>query len=338
MTNLPNTTDTKAELLYGKKGDQIVHISEVSSGLECDCFCPACNAPLVARKGAIRTHHFAHHQGTDSQACVETALHLFAKQVLIEYKTVQLPEDHLSAEAIDRQGKKHMKNLLVTAEIIEFTNVDAEVFRAGYRSDITAYPYENQNLDIEICVSHKVDLEKQEKAQKSQACMIEIDLSGLEKDLSQEQIIQAVLYDAPRQWISNPIHQTLQKQLQAEVEHLVLEANENHQPEVEKDQLSPASPDNHMLLGFKVGHGYSPRYQKNFELCKLYTSRQVVSTSTRNFTCTHSGGFELEEFDLDEGCISKLEKLSFPIEAKLIMGSKLHGRKFVPVVLDLQTR
>ncbi|WP_419834517.1 competence protein CoiA family protein [Endozoicomonas atrinae] len=337
MTNQPNTIETKAELLYGKKDNQIVHISEVDSGLECDCFCPACNSPLIARKGTIRTHHFAHHQGTDSQACVETALHLFAKQVLMEHKKVRLPEDQLSAEAIDHHGKKHLKTLLINAEKIEFTNVDAEVFRAGYRSDITAYPYENQNLDIEICVSHKVDLDKQEKAQRSHACMMEIDLSALEKDLSQKQIIQAVLYDAPRHWISNPLHRALEKQLQAEVEKLVFEANEEQPQKIESAPLTPKKPDNHMLLGFKVGHGYSPRYQKNFELCKLYTSRQVVSTSTRNLTCSHSGGFELEEFDLDENCIGKLEHLSFPIEVKLIMGSKLHGRKFVPVVLDLKT-
>ena len=333
--------ERSAELRYGNQNGKLVHISEVESGLDCECICPACKTPLVARKGDIRTHHFAHHQGTDSAACVETALHLFAKQVIAEHKKIRIPEDLLVAKGVDLYGKIHQRQMLITSALIEFEKVGLEVHKGTYRSDATGYPYENQDLDIEIRVSHEVDKEKQEKVRDADTCMLEIDLSELDRDASPEEITQAVIIDAPRTWINNPVHQAEKARLQREVDQEVLEANKGYKKELEKAavlSLSSKSPDNHMLLGFKVASGYSHRYQKNFELCKLYTVRQVVSSNTRNFTCTNSAGFEMEEFDMDECCIKQLESLNYPVEASLTMGSKLSGRRFAPIVLDIQVR
>src|SRR5689334_2245057 len=41
---------------------ELVHISEVPRGKACKCMCVSCDAPLVARQGDIRAHHFAHVQ------------------------------------------------------------------------------------------------------------------------------------------------------------------------------------------------------------------------------------------------------------------------------------
>ncbi len=332
-------TESKAELSFGEQAGKLLHISDVSSGLECDCICPACKTPLVARKGDVRKHHFAHHQGTDSEACLETVLHCYAKQVIEQHKQITLPEDSLHVTAKDLLGNVHQKKMLITGSTVHFEKVGLEVLRGSYRADATGFPYENQELDIEIRVTHKVDEEKRQKVTTSHHCMMEIDLSSLERDATPEQITQAVLIDAPRQWINNPVHEKKKVELQQQVDQLAHEANKEIMEKLHSNStsLTPTNPDNFILLGYKVGHGYSPRYQKNFELSKLYTSRPVVSTNTRNFTVSDSGGFEMEEFDLDESCIKQLESLSFPVEVQLIMGSKLHGRKFVPVVLDIKT-
>lgn len=92
------------------------------------------------------------------------------------------------------------------------------------------------------------------------------------------------------------------------------------------------------LLLTEIRKVASLSYRHHQVLAKLYTVRQVVSTNTRNFTVTGSGGYEMEEFDLDESCIRKLGSLKYPIEVSLTMGSKLQGRKFVPVVLDIKAR
>ena len=56
-------------------------IDEVEQGLACDCECPECGSPLVARKGAVRVHHFAH-RGASCATGAESALHRMAKQIV----------------------------------------------------------------------------------------------------------------------------------------------------------------------------------------------------------------------------------------------------------------
>lgn len=67
---------------FATRAGKLVHVSEVDPGLREDCFCPGCGKPLVARKGAIKVHHFAH--DGDHPCNGETILHLLAKQLLRE--------------------------------------------------------------------------------------------------------------------------------------------------------------------------------------------------------------------------------------------------------------
>jgi hypothetical protein len=44
--------DGRESLVFGERADgTMAHVSEVSSGLECNCVCPGCGTRLVARKG-----------------------------------------------------------------------------------------------------------------------------------------------------------------------------------------------------------------------------------------------------------------------------------------------
>ena len=38
-------------LTYALKNNLLVHISDVERGKNCQCVCPACNEPLIAKKG-----------------------------------------------------------------------------------------------------------------------------------------------------------------------------------------------------------------------------------------------------------------------------------------------
>ncbi|HVU13267.1 MAG TPA: competence protein CoiA family protein, partial [Phototrophicaceae bacterium] len=79
------------KLPFGLRDGQLFHVSEVESGLACNCFCPACGQPLVARKGAKVTHHFAHYKAETCEHAVETALHLAAKDILFKEKQIRIP-------------------------------------------------------------------------------------------------------------------------------------------------------------------------------------------------------------------------------------------------------
>ena len=53
------------KLPFGLQNGKLVDISFVESGLACNCVCPCCKQQLVAKKGNIKGHHFAHHNKED---------------------------------------------------------------------------------------------------------------------------------------------------------------------------------------------------------------------------------------------------------------------------------
>lgn len=59
--------------------DQIRFISDVPAGAACGCFCVACGSPLVARKGNIKAHHFAHEASQERPECLAGALNLLRR-------------------------------------------------------------------------------------------------------------------------------------------------------------------------------------------------------------------------------------------------------------------
>lgn len=84
---------------------RLVDIDNVPSGLACNCTCPGCGRAMVAKKGDVQAHHFAHHAQQDGQSCVsagETALHKFAKRILDERLEIVLPEK-IVAQGGDRE-------------------------------------------------------------------------------------------------------------------------------------------------------------------------------------------------------------------------------------------
>ena len=75
------------EVPYGDKKGRLLTVAEVDSGLACDCVCPACKGLLVARKGRVRRHHFAHFEADPCAYGKETAVHLMAKEILLRAGT-----------------------------------------------------------------------------------------------------------------------------------------------------------------------------------------------------------------------------------------------------------
>ena len=107
-------------LLNGTK-NKLVHIDVAENGKECNCECPNCHAPLVARNGGKggryrqNIHHFAHASGYEP--CGKgrmSALHILAQQIIKQEKKVMLP-------AYDRQFVKK------SAEQFAFEDVELEV-------------------------------------------------------------------------------------------------------------------------------------------------------------------------------------------------------------------
>ena len=74
---------TTLKIPYGLDSEGlIVHVDDVPRGKACGARCASCDSELVAKKGEVRTHYFAHYSG-NRHGC-EGWLHKTAKRILYE--------------------------------------------------------------------------------------------------------------------------------------------------------------------------------------------------------------------------------------------------------------
>lgn len=194
ITNLP----------YGLKNGELISIREVESGLSCNCVCPACGAKLVARKGKVKAHHFAHNKTEGCEYGVESALHLAAKNLLEKKKEIVLPSLYVREEDSSWNMVKVSEK---TRVVIDEVRLEKRV--SDFVPDIIAR-IGSKELLIEIAVTHFVDEEKEIKVRNNGVSMIEIDLSMLDDGFTDEDLEDLVVEsEYTKQWIYNAMEQTL---------------------------------------------------------------------------------------------------------------------------------
>lgn len=146
------------------KDGLLVHIDTVKNGIECECICPDCKSPLIARNGGKKNiHHFAH-INTSTCNAGETILHLLAKDIFKEYNNIQLPKVSY--------GDNHIQD----EQIFYYDDCLLEEKRGDIIPDITLKGKE-ENLYIEIKVTHAIDEYKLNKIKELNIPVLEIDLS-----------------------------------------------------------------------------------------------------------------------------------------------------------------
>jgi len=142
----------------------LIHITDAVRGLACNCTCFECGEIVLARKGEIKEHHFAHASNKDSCAIQpESVLHKYAKQVIIESMGVLLPE---------------VPNLDIEATWWTFDKIIPEFHLGLIRPDLACY-IDEEPIFIEIAVTHFIDEDKLKIIKSMNVKTVEIDLSGL---------------------------------------------------------------------------------------------------------------------------------------------------------------
>lgn len=152
---------------------------------------------MVAKKGKILDHYFAHHAQQDGRSCVsagETALHKFAKRVLSECLEITLPtmvvENHNDRE------------IVVKAERWKFDSAILETRDGQIVPDVVLL-LRDRRLIVEFKVTHPCDKKKIARILAMDIGAIEIDLSHY-RDHALSEIGDRILNDAPRKWLHNP--------------------------------------------------------------------------------------------------------------------------------------
>ena len=156
----------------------LVHVDAVANGAKCNCHCPHCKSPLVAKNGVIdgvRQHHFAHANGHECEGGYESSIHLLAKEVLMEARCINIPQtyrrDFPSGHVVLRR---------VVAEKYDE--------RLGIKPDVEGIMTNGERLLIEFNFTHKVDANKRK-------IIVENHLKCLEIDLKYQAVDKAELKD-----------------------------------------------------------------------------------------------------------------------------------------------
>lgn len=199
------------DLVWGlNAAGEAVHISAAARGLACGLICPACKAPLIARKGAKKAAHFSH-QGKDSGCGSgrETNAHYWAKQLLIEKKQIWTPVVTAVVEGVSRQESK--------ARWMTFRDVRSECRLGRIVPDIVLILADGRELIVEICVTHPCGDDKIALIEANGWPAIEISLRHLRTCQDIAMIEIALLKDAPRSWLCNPRRDRAEEALRVEL-------------------------------------------------------------------------------------------------------------------------
>ena len=176
-------------LTVALKNGVITSIADVESGLKCGCVCPACGEQLVAKKGAMVKHHFAHHAGHNCEYGYESSLHLAAKEILSRTKKITLPPVYVVFPDSNKPNE-----LVCNAKEIEIEKVELEKRFGDVIPDVVVYTGGKQ-LFIEVYVTHRIDDEKLQKLKEADISTIEIDLSTKDSITSMDELAELLLSD-----------------------------------------------------------------------------------------------------------------------------------------------
>lgn len=176
------------ELHYALLDGELVSINDVKNGLKCGCVCPACGAKLIARQGQKVAYHFAHYKAVDCEHGKETALHLLGKKVICK-KKVFLPAKPFTNET---HGVVHIYDRAILEKNVGTFTPDVLLKRGV------------ELLGVEIKVHHAVDNDKKYKIFEFGLPTIEIDLSDVGDDYTEESVEQIILSGQKTSWVYTP--------------------------------------------------------------------------------------------------------------------------------------
>lgn len=205
------------QLQFGVSNGKIVCISEIleeQRGLKCNCTCPGCGMPLQARLGEKKQRHFAHsNTSCDIVSAQQTALHMLAKEIIEEEKTLLLPGIVIKrSETSFRDSGNYIVSRLPssleyrTPRKITCESVILEKRISDIIPDIVITVAGKPCL-VEIAVTHFVDDNKEEKIKKLGLPLLEIDISSLYgSGLDKAQIHDAIINKLEnKRWVYNPL-------------------------------------------------------------------------------------------------------------------------------------
>ncbi|MEC8963876.1 MAG: hypothetical protein VX894_00910 [Pseudomonadota bacterium] len=304
---------------------------------------------IIARPGRQLTVKFDQIMFAISPCpCNESIVHQLSKYIVQEQKKIGLPEVVIKHEDLDILGEKHESGLRDNRFTLLFEDVETEKSNGNYIPDISGITAKGEIIEIEIVVTNDICDEKLDKIKTLGSSVISINMRDYSSMQSFETLKNAVLYDAPREWINNPEHELRYKDVKAKVEedvnkrnNFIIEKVKEQQSLVTKQEVKLLDPkeDEVILLGYKSAYGYSPKSSREFDFSVLHVGEIMKPVNSKNYSTRSISGLDInKEFYFDQSLIPQLEKLAFPCVVALSIGNKLKNGKLLPLVVEIDVR
>jgi hypothetical protein len=190
---------------YGMRDGKLLFIADVTSGLACGCVCARCGKPLVAKKGPVRRHHFAHFEITNCQGAAESSLHILAKELLAEMDSLTVPPyDFVRQRKTNAGVPVRHQALVADGEQFPILKVRVEEHEGDFVPDIVIES-DTRSLILEVAVTHKVTRAKLRKIRRRDLPAIEIRLDASDSMLPRELLKAKLQQDlASKVWLFHP--------------------------------------------------------------------------------------------------------------------------------------
>jgi hypothetical protein len=173
------------QIPFGLKGHLLISVDKVDQGLSCGCTCPACGGLLIAKKGRKQVHHFAHYRNTECKGALETVLHLKAKEILFQSRSIVLPPVFLHRQTTP----------LYRARLIHFDKAQLEQGMNGVVPDVILIAGSKQII-VEVMVSHGTDIRKLKKLRGLGIPAIEVNVIQMYNNIAEQgKLLTSALFE-----------------------------------------------------------------------------------------------------------------------------------------------
>jgi hypothetical protein len=195
-----------------------VTIDKVKKGLDCNCYCPDCGSPLIAKKGDKLHHHFSHQSHDNDSLKFDTcgydywrSLHLLTFKILSEADGFRMPDVKIGhTEMFLAESFKGEMNL-VEGKFVKLSSIKYGYLTEGQKLKTIIATYDNSTFIICPVFSKEKDaafkaFEVLSRKGKGEIPVIMIDMDGIKETVhpkDTETFSKYVLTKAKRFWSSH---------------------------------------------------------------------------------------------------------------------------------------
>ena len=190
---------------FGKKNGLLYDVHSVEKGLLCKCVCPSCDMLLIANHCTKKQSYFSHSKGSDCAHGYETSIHEMSKQILLEARSIILPELVCRINEDSKSTRNILDITLLNEQIWAWKDIgNSEIFIQNIKPDFFVNTSQGDLL-IEIAVTHFCDEKKLQKLKSLNFAAIEIDLSNCPRIASKEDLRHIIINELEgKSWLSYP--------------------------------------------------------------------------------------------------------------------------------------